>query len=207
MNQNIQTYSLRGSINIMSPFEVYQKYIALKNHFTTSYDYHKYNSKVKVNETSYETRRDKYFFMKLAKKKDIENYLLAQFVEGGKDFYVGNINASQPDDVYMSWKKRQESLTYRFKDDLSKLEEDFDSNFEVPKFGHPTLFRLFLRKDICIETMIILDMLVGYFQHWQKELKNDLLWQEQYGIIINYRPFLSINTDKYKSITLDYFNK
>ena len=55
--------------------------------------------------------------------------------------------------------------------------------------------------------MIILDMLVGYFQHWQKELKNDLLWQEQYGIIINYRPFLSINTDKYKSITLDYFNK
>ncbi len=207
MNQNIQTYSLRGSINIMSPFEVYQKYIALKNHFTTSYDYHKYNGKVKVNETSYETRRDKYFFMKLAKKKDIENYLLAQFVEGGKDFYVGNINASQPDDVYMSWKKRQESLTYRFKDDLSKLEEDFDSNFEVPKFGHPTLFRLFLRKDICIETMIILDMLVGYFQHWQKELKNDLLWQEQYGIIINYRPFLSINTDKYKSITLDYFNK
>ena len=100
----------------MMPFDCYKIYLALKNHFTRdSYDYHKYNGKVKVNETSYETRRDKYFFMKLAKKKDIENYLLAQFVEGGKDFYVGNINASQPDEVYMSWKKRQESLTYRFK--------------------------------------------------------------------------------------------
>lgn len=203
--QIAQNLSLRGSLNYMTPFEAYQKYIALKNHFNTSYDYHKYNGKVKVNESSYETRRDKYFFMKLSKRKDVEKYLLANFVEANGDFYVGNIRNQSPDDVYLKWKKRQESLTYTFKEDLSKMDDDFDSNFKVDKYGHPLLLRLFLRKDICMETMIILDMLTDYTKLWNKKLVGDVIWEEKYGIINKYRSFLSIDTDKYKSIVIEYF--
>lgn len=40
--------SYAGRIKIVEPFEVYQKYLAMKRHFTSdSYDYHKYNGKVK----------------------------------------------------------------------------------------------------------------------------------------------------------------
>lgn len=190
----------------MSPFEAYKKYIALKNHFTTSYDYHKYHGKVNVKESNFEIRRDKYFFMKLAKRKDIDNYLLANLVESGKDFWVGNVTDKSPDKVYTSWKKRQESLTYTYKNDLSKMLDDFDANFKVEKYGHPHLFRLYLRNDVCIETMCILDMLVEYTKLWNKKLEKDVLWEEKFVIINKYRPFLSINLDKMKSITLEYFD-
>ena len=158
----------------MTPFEVYTKYIALKNHFSQpKYDYFTYGGKVRAKESSFEIRRDKYFFYKLSKHKDVENFLLANILEGGKDFWVGELRESAPEDIYRKWKKRQESLTYTFKDDLSKMDDDFDKNFKVEKFGHPLLLRLYLRDDVCIETMCILDMLVNYSDSWNKILKND----------------------------------
>ena len=51
----------------MTGFEVYKVYLALKQHFTKQeYDYFKYHGKVRANENSFEQRRDRYFFKKLA---------------------------------------------------------------------------------------------------------------------------------------------
>jgi len=191
---------------IMDPFEAYCKYIALKNHFTQkNYDYFKYNGKISAKRESFETRRDKYFFYKLAKRKDVEKYLLANMVDGGKNFWIGEMREHIPDTIYAKWRRRNESLTYTFKEDLNRLDEDFDSNFKVEKYGHPHLLRLYLRDEICIETMIILDMLVNYTNVWNKKLNEDLIWGEIYHIMNKYRPFLSINTDKFKQITIDMF--
>lgn len=207
MEQILQ--DLRGQYRnyFMTPFEVYTKYIALKNHFTQEkYDYFTYGGKVRAKESSFEIRKDKYFFYKLSKHKDIENFLLANILEGGKDFWVGELSSTAPEEVYRKWKKRQESLTYTFKDDLTRMDDDFDKNFKVDQYGHPLLLRLYLRDEVCIETMCILDMLVNYSNSWNKYLKKDLIWEDKYTIIKKYRPFLSINTDKFKSIVLDYFN-
>jgi hypothetical protein len=113
---------------------------------------------------------------------------------------------SGPEEVYRDWKKRQESLTYTFKNYLKKLNYDLDSNFRNEKYGHPHLLRLYLRGDVCIETMCILDMLVNYSTPWNKFLEKDLIWSDKYTIIKKYKPFLSINTDKMKAITLEYFD-
>ena len=199
--------SMRGVVAIVDPYEVYIKYLALKSHFSDlNYDYFKYNGKVKAWRSTFDTRKDKYFFYKLSKHKDIENFLLANILEGGKDFWVGELRDTAPEDIYRKWKKRQESLTYTFKDDLTRMDDDFDKNFKVDQYGHPLLLRLYLRDEVCIETMCILDMLVNYSKTWNKYLKKDLIWEDKYTIIKKYRPFLSINTDKFKSIVLDYFN-
>ena len=109
----------------MEPYEAYVKYLALKSHFSDkNYDFFKYNGKVKAWRTTFESRKDKYFFYKLSKKKDPVEYLVANFV-GSDDFYIGNIREDKSDEVYMDWKKRIESLTYTFKSDLSKMKEDF----------------------------------------------------------------------------------
>ena len=43
----------------MTPYQVYTKYIALKNHFTQkNYDYFTYGGKVRAKETSFEVRKD-----------------------------------------------------------------------------------------------------------------------------------------------------
>jgi len=53
--------------------------------------------------------------------------------------------------------------------------------------------------------MCILDMLVNYSNSWNKKLQKDLIWEDKYTIIKKYRPFLSIDTDKFRAITLNYF--
>ena len=64
---------MRGRIATVEPYDAYVKYLAMKSHFTDKkYDYIKYNGKVKAWRTTFETRRDKYFFYKLSKQKNPE---------------------------------------------------------------------------------------------------------------------------------------
>ena len=53
----------------MEPIDVYLMYCAMKAHFSkNNYDFHKYGGKTKVSRDSFWKRKDKYFFVKLAKK-------------------------------------------------------------------------------------------------------------------------------------------
>ena len=141
---------MRGRILTVEPYEAYVKYLALKSHFSDkNYDFFKYNGKVKAWRTTFEQRKDKYFFYKLSKKKDPIEYLVANFV-GSDDFYIGNIREDKSDEVYMEWKKRREALGYTFKSDLSKMKEDFNENIIVPKNEHPYLLRLYMRGDLSL---------------------------------------------------------
>lgn len=190
----------------MDPFETYKLYVALKNHFTQkNYDYFKYNGQVKVKKETFDLRKDKYFFYKLSKRKDIQDFLVANFVDGNKDFWVGSIREDAPDQIYTKWKKRQESLTYTYTQELDKLNPNFDENFIVEQYGHPLLLRLYLRQDISIETMIILDMLVGYTKVWKKKLAKDLIFEEVYLKMSKYRPFMNVDTNKFKTVTINKF--
>ena len=194
---------------VMTPFEAFQMYIALKNHFTQkTYDFFKYNGKVKVTYSSFEKRKDKYFFSKLAKKKELTDYLLANFVDGEINQWVGDIVTDQQSDtIYTKWKARQESLTYKFKTDLSKLKEDFDYNIKVEDGQHPYLLILFMQNQICIETLIIIDMLTNCFKYWDKQIQEQVIWPNIKKKCERYRPFLSIDTKKYRKILVDLFNE
>jgi len=198
--------SYRGRIDTVEPFDVYKKYLALKSHFSNkSYDYFKYNGNVKASKNSFETRRDKYFFYKLSKQKNVEEFLLANFVDGDKDFWIGNLRDDKVAEVYQQYKKRQQSLSYTFKSDLGKMKESFDDNIIVPPNEHPYLLRLFLRKDICIETLTILDLLCNIYKYWDKELDGDVVWPDIKQKSLKYRPFMSVDINKYRDIVISHF--
>ena len=101
----------------MNGFEVYQMYLSLKQHFTREqYDYFRYGGRTRAKETTFLKRKDSYFFKKLAtrySKEDLLLYLVSNFITdfGG---YVRNFS----DDVYKKWKIKQESFTYKFKQDV-----------------------------------------------------------------------------------------
>lgn len=86
----------------MTPFEAYKTYVSLKNHFTKeSYDYFKYGGKGKFSESSFEVRKDKYFFYKLSKQKDLVNYIVSNFVVN-ENLWVGDlVNEEQSNSHYM----------------------------------------------------------------------------------------------------------
>ena len=101
----------------MTPFESYKLYTAIKNHFTTeSYDFFKYNGKVRASESSFETRKDKYMFYKLSKHKDPLNFLVANLSENQK-LWVGDLFSNDNQTRYNDFIKRRESLTYLFQND------------------------------------------------------------------------------------------
>ena len=197
--------SMRGVVAIVDPYEVYIKYLALKSHFSDlNYDYFKYNGKVKAWRSTFDTRKDKYFFYKLSKKKDPIEYLVANFI-GSNDFYIGNIRADESDQIYMDYKKRKESLSYIFKSDLSKMKENFNDNIVVPNNEHPYLLRLYMRGDISLETLTLINKCVNIFDYWDKELKDDIMWPDIKLKAIKYDPFMSVDINKYREIILSNF--
>jgi hypothetical protein len=193
----------------MEALEAYKVYVALKNHFTSkTYDYFKYNGRTKVGARSFEKRTDKYFFHKLAKRKDVVDYLVANFVyDDNVNAWIGNLlNNEHADKCYSQLVKTRESLSYVFTNDIDRLESEFDQNFQVVDGQHPHLLKLYLRHEITIETLIILDDLVGYMRKWNKRIDEGIIWPQVYQKCKKFRPFFQYDRDKMKQIVLDKFS-
>jgi hypothetical protein len=191
----------------MSAFECYKEYVALKNHFTQkNYDYIKYNGKTSVRVDSFNTRKDKIFFEKLSKHKDPKGFLIANLVIDEKVWIKDLAYNEVAQTRYNDWIKRIESLTYTFKSELSKLKENFDENFLVEEYDHPYLLKLYLQKEISIETLVILVEVTYCFKHWNKKLSEDPVWDQVSFKIKKYKSFLNFDTAKIKSIIVDKFS-
>ena len=190
----------------MTPFETYKEYLALKNHFTKpEYDYKKYNGKLKVNADSFQKRKDKYFFEKIARHPDLHNFLLANLSKNPK-YWIRELAGTDAENTYKEWVKRQQSLTYMFKQELSKLDSDFNSNFICKNNKHPILLKLYLAKDISLETLCLLLEFSGAMKHWNEKMEYDIVWDETRIKIEKYTPFIKADKKKLKEIVIDSFD-
>ena len=197
----------------MTAFDTYRTYLALNQHFTRkSYDYFKYNGKVKVSETTFLGRKDRYFFEKASrkfKKEEFIEFLLANYTSG-TEHWIGNLMSGANLIEMKKWKKRIDSLTYTFKEDIIGIvdqDETLDSALKMQEGRHPLLYRLYLRKKVSLETLVILDDLVGYSKLWKKY--NDMMMNDLLFLMEKYRPFfhqaIQIDKGKYRKIVLDSF--
>jgi hypothetical protein len=177
-------------------------------HFTTKdYDYIKYNGKLRITGDQFERRKDKYFFHKLAKRKDVKEFLIANFVSGNNQIWIGDlVNNSSTEENYTQWKKRTQALAYMFEEDLKKCLTNLDDNVIIKDNQHPFMLKLFLRKKISIETLLILNDLTGFFSHWNKHLKDDIIWKDVHLVCVKYRPFLNYDKAKMKATALKIFS-
>ena len=193
---------------MMSAFECFKEYVALKNHFSKpTYDYFKYNGKVKLNPSSFDTRKDKLFFQKLAKHPDVQNFLIANLSENERAWIKDLAYSEDAEKVYKTWLKRQQSLSYVFKQELGKLDSDFNRNFLCKSNEHPMLLKKFLGKEISLETMCLLLEFSGAKKYWDAKMQYDLVYDSVKTKIEKYSPFIKCDKDKLKKIVLDYFGE
>lgn len=188
----------------MNQFEVYVTYLALKRHFESSFDFFKYNGKVNATVKSYEKRTDKIYFEKLSKRQDPKNYILSNLIINPKIYIKDLAYSKESEDIYLDWQKRNESLQYLFSEELNQIDIDFNSNFMVFNGQHPKIIRIYLQKQISLETLCILVSLVGCRTHWKKNL-TDPLFNDIILLIDKYTPFIQFNREKFKSIVIDKF--
>ena len=201
-------------MTLLEGYKAYKTYLAVKNHFTTSYDYFKYNGKVSAKTDSFLKRRDKFFFAKLQRKYNndqLRDLFVSNFADG-EDFWIGNVLTQKAESVYTEWKARQMKLSYILEQDLKFLLDyynernlDFNSLF-VMENGHPILLQCVLRNDIYVETMVIIDRVLNYSRKWNKVL-DDPVWTEFKKRMDKYSPFVLFEADKGKKILKKVFVK
>ena len=192
----------------MDEFGVYKMYIALKLHFTTdNYDITKRNGKVKASRQAFAKRTDLFSIKKISKTysdEEIANFLVSNFVSGDR---WGGMFDSEAGKTYTEWKGKIESLTYNFIKDLDNLIDELDKDnltfkdaFTITKSQHPYLLKMFLRKSVSLETMVILEKIFPYLEYFDKELDGDILWPDTSRLIKKYKPFLKFDKEKYNEI-------
>ncbi len=189
----------------VTPFETYQTYLSLKSHFTNKrYDFFKYGGKSRATMTSFNKRKDKYWFEKTSRKysdQEITDFLLANFVTTNtpQNLWIGEI-INSGERTYADWMRRQQSLTYLFKEQSKKLlsEKELEEVFNCSR-GHPPILKKYLGGEISLETLVIFEKIFSFGKKFNRKLK-DPVWETVSMKIKKYVPFLNINVFQYKKI-------
>ena len=190
---------------IVSPFETYQHYLSLKNHFTNpKYDFFKYGAKTRASATSFNKRKDKYWFEKTSRKysdKEVVDFLVSNFTatDNPQNLWIGEIiNSGERN--YAEWMKRQQSLTYLFKEQSSELlsENELETLFNCTK-GHPLILKEYLSGRLSLETFVIYDKVFHFSKNFDKKL-DDPVWETVSLKLKKYSPFLNIDMFRFKTI-------
>ena len=166
-------------------FRVYVNYLALKKHFDTdSYDYHKYNGKIRASFEKFQTRNDAFFFYKLSKKDDPLKILIANLVHNPKA-WIREIVEDRGEEIYAEWER--------------------NDNLSVISGQHPHIMSMYFQKEISIETFTILSKISNVYDYWEEKVVDKFVARDIMKLSKKYYPFLDIDQKKFSKITKEHF--
>lgn len=195
----------------MNGYEVFCKYQAIKLHFSSpTYCYFKYNGKVSTTPAGFEKRKDKYMFHRLARNlrdNEVVGFLVSNFLKSNK-LWTQDLLEPEATETYRAWRKRYESLSYIFDEDMSKIVLEFDkrnlgiaSMFSAPDDGeYPLIWTMMNQNEISLETVTILHGLTGVLDLWDQKYSSDYIYEKTSKLIRKYEPFLGLDVPKLKKI-------
>ena len=189
-----------------SGLSAYAMFNAIKLHFTTdSYDYFRYHGKSGVTADKFSIRKDKFTFYKLSRKyrlEDLKNFYVANLLE--KDVnWIGDINNLDGEETYKKWQKRNQSLTYRFEQDIIHLLNDVQSPNQmlmIEDGQYPSLLKEVMYSTIAVETLVILNDIMNFFPMWDKKIADTIVWPSMRLKFVKYSPFINYDKSKYVEI-------
>jgi len=189
----------------LTGYESFCLYHALKLHFTTkSYDYFKYGGKVSISPDAFDNRRDKYHFHKLSRKytkDEYLNFLLANFIDKPNS-WAGDLLSEEAHKRYLDYSKVIESLSYTFENECRDIFDGCENPNEllISKGEHPLLLKKVMRKEVSIQTLVILDSILNFLPVWKKNITDTIIWPEYQIKIEKYKKFLSFDSTRFKMI-------
>lgn len=196
----------------MNGYDFYKMYNAIKLHFSTEkYNFFTFDGQIKLSVDSFERRKDKYIFHKLAKlyrEDEAVSFLVANFIAGNAD-WSRKLVWDEAKTIYTDWQRVTESMSESFKNDLDRIlvektPKEFNSLFEVKDGQSPRLLVNLLQKDVSIETIVILNNIFDFIRIWDKKIEDDVIYPKYSLKIRKYGSFLNVNIDKYKNLLKKY---
>jgi hypothetical protein len=191
----------------MDPFDAFRFYQSIKLHFESdTYDAIKYNYKTSAKPNTFWKRKDKYFFAKVGKRfntvPDLVSYYVSHFINDTK--WIGEM--IHDDTPYNQWLKTNQSISYIFEQDLYKLKEEFDQFDDLFNINvHPNIVSKYLQGEISLETVVIINNLVGFIRKADKQITETIVWPDVSRKIRKYAAFLQYDIVKMKNIILKVY--
>lgn len=196
----------------LTPFEVWSTYTACNLHFKkgSKYDAFKFNFKgPRLKRETFMAHRQRYAFEKLAtrSKNQVVGYFVANIIQGNT--WISNMSS----DVYIKWCGQIQNAGYHFKNEMSYIANlgiSFDDLFTIDDYtGNPTLYDMHASNKICLESLVMLDILVGYSSRINKNANDPLeIISDLTHKIVQYKPFIqstSIDLKKARQTVLNLF--
>lgn len=189
-----------------SGFASYIMFHALKQHFTTkSYDFFKYNGKIKLNQDHFMKDKCKYSYYKLSRKYDLDelrDFIVANFIDR-EIKWVGDLTNEEGESSYFKWKKRNQSLTYNFTNQVDFLLSEVNNPEDLLRIrsgNFPLLLQMTMQGKVEVETLCIMNDIMRFLPMWDKKVDDDIIYPEWSRKIVKYTPFIQFDKDKFKMI-------
>lgn len=183
----------------MDGYDACMMYLSMKVHFAPgTYDYHRYNGKVALKFETYEHRKDKWFFHKLAKKypdKETLEFFLASNFFSRQVLWVRDLLMEESNGVYLERLKAKESLEYLIDQDLNYILQrcgNFKDLLAVHDAQFPRLLVMAFQDEIHRETLIALNQAIGFFPMWDTKIGDTILYPVFAHKCLRYAPFLGL---------------
>lgn len=183
----------------MSGFDVFRIHRPIRFHFTSDYDFFRYNGKCQgIQRRHYETSKDKYQYDKIAKElnTDFASFII-YCVSRTPDMWIGCF-LDEHLDSFHPWlsflNSFEDSVVEEVRcllwDVLVVRRESFDFLLETSKNTHSFLLNRMFSGKVSVETFCVLDEIFDLSKEYNNSLKNDPVWASASMRIKKYRPFL-----------------
>lgn len=197
----------------LTPHETTRIYLSLKLHFSRDkYDSKKYNFVTNLSQASFDKRKDKYHFAKVAKrfqtKERIVEYFISNFVDDpGK--WIGNFD----EECHRRRIGRIEGLSHRFRSNLATIAPAHKEGSTKSKLfrslkdtddGFPQIFELYQQGKVDVETLCILDYQTRFIDGITIPVE---LWSDKRMVIKKYTTLIGFNTKEFADITKSFISK
>jgi len=195
----------------MNGHKAYSIYSSVKLHFTQeSYDAFRYNFKTNVRAATFERRKDRYFFEKIARRYPNEDDLKLFFVDNivSDNVWIGDMN----DATHEKRNAYRQALSYNFEKEIKIIrEEAYKYNLDFDGVCKPNsnktdnlLLNLYMSQKISADTFVIIDHLVSFIKSLKSELNDPLgIVKSTLLTLSKYQkfsiPLMAVNQDKYRT--------
>jgi len=172
-----------------SGYEAYILYLALQKHFSSDYDFFKYNGKVKASVQAYEGRQDIFAFEKLVKiidvKEDLMDFFVSHFLEDSK-MYIRSMQKGTMD----KWRAHLRQMPTQFKEDMYAIKRAGPAECMAVKNDIPLIHKKVIDGEIKMESVVLLNQLWPLVDKHEKEVDVPFVWPDYIKKIRNYSPFV-----------------
>jgi hypothetical protein len=123
-----------------------------------------------------------------------------------QNLWIGEI-INSGERIYSDWMKRQQSLTYLFKEQSEELfsEIKLEDALNCAR-GHPPVLKRLLSGRISPETFVIYNKVFQFLENFDKKLQ-DPVWETISLKVKKYDPFINIDISNYKKILREIINE